>query len=789
MRFGGLYMDNNAISGHVEPRGNPAGTINSAFLEEGIASSFTVDTVSGKVILRGYARDNQRISEIQVKFGSAAAIKIIQTDATPATTSAGHFRALESVSGVTAWVYDDLSLDEHLVEWAYLWDTQTTSGMAVVGNITVQAISRDARVSDYGNNPYTLNPNSSATVNQSAANNLNYNTIAMAAAPYITSLARGVNYNTLRTKQGWNSFRRSSGTGTLEANEEVVANGFNLSLSGGTGTTLTIKGAATTLSTQTVNRVTLNLPNTAATGAFVLSVSNIQAVNNRNNNANSWNKEASAAVEGSALWNDDRNVHVWQTNNTNTGTGETANRGYFVGSEKPIHPAMTKHPTTGVLYASWSEYKTSQAHYGRNNSGRTQIYSIYDPPEHTDIHFSTNISATIPVVAYNANVYSNGGWLIGNAGGLNIYDVSAGAAYANGGNAYVAEHLVHEQMLAQFENQRVVVRGTGIHVSYYDTDTKSLKYWYNTSGTNVIAANYTNNTTINLGGNNYPNNRWINIDGGFDGNDMLGNNRVVGYVSGGTAGNNTNVAISAATRGAANGDVGSTSQAGEYSAVDLTSDGHPVIAYYDVTNQTVKLAYSTAAIPLATTQWRRQNVLAGGDPNYMFSGKYISMRIDNRAGMQNRIHMVFSRTSTGNLIYVTGTQATAGGPYTFQPSVIIDSVGNVGKWADLSLDANGNPWVSYIDTSRVDSFDGVKMAFCLTSAGTTTAVDASDTTGLRNPDNWEVMNMPTIYNVADKRTSIENWDNIGTGTNQQFWSAAIGYASDDFFRIGYYIKP
>ena len=48
--------------------------------------------------------------------------------------------------------------------------------------------------------------------------------------------------------------------------------------------------------------------------------------------------------------------------------------------------------------------------------------------------------------------------------------------------------------------------------------------------------------------------------------------------------------------------------------------------------------------------------------------------------------------------------------------------------------------------------------------------------------------MPTIYNVADKRTSIENWDNIGTGTNQQFWSAAIGYASDDFFRIGYYIK-
>jgi hypothetical protein len=48
-----------------------------------------------------------------------------------------------------------------------------------------------------------------------------------------------------------------------------------------------------------------------------------------------------------------------------------------------------------------------------------------------------------------------------------------------------------------------------------------------------------------------------------------------------------------------------------------------------------------------------------------------------------------------------------------------------------------------------------------------------------------MMTMPAIYNIADKRISLENWDN----TSEQFWSAAIGYASDDFFRIGYYIKP
>jgi hypothetical protein len=310
-------------------------------------------------------------------------------------------------------------------------------------------------------------------------------------------------------------------------------------------------------------------------------------------------------------------------------------------------------------------------------------------------------------------------------------------------------------------------------MTYYDTDTKSLKYWYNVSGTNVSSANYNGGTaTVSLGGTAYPNNRWVNLDGGFDGNDITGIDRVLGRTGGGTTGNNTNIN---GNRGAAiTGDIGTSTQAGEFSAIDLTNQDYPVIAYYDVTAQTVRLAYTTSTIPLVNAAapvnsgiWKRQNVLAAGDTNFKFSGKYISMKIDQST---NRIHMVFNRNSTGNLIYVTGTQ-NVDGSYAFSPSVIIDNVGNVGKWADISLDGSGNPWVSYIDTSRVDSFDGVKMAFCLNSAN------------LSDPNAWETMNMPSIYNVGDTRTSIENWD-----TGAQFWSAAIGYASDDYFRIGYYIK-
>jgi hypothetical protein len=793
-RLGGLYITGSGaaktISGHIEPRGSAANE-QSVFLENGIPSKFAKDTISGKVILRGYATDNQRLSGIQLSFNNGTPITIVTVN-----TATG---LLTPATG-ESWVFNDLTLDGHRAEWAYVWDTQTIPSGAVVmaGTITVRATALDAKVTTYGATPpYTLTPNSSVLVDQAAgtaaypaANNLEYNRITMNTAPYITSITRNANFNTLRSKQGWFSFRRSA-TGTGEFAEEVNVNGFNLST--GSGTSMALKAAPVgTATSQNAGRVVFNMPTAAQTGVFTLKVNNIEAVNNRNDNRNTWNIETSPYIEGSELWHDDRNIHVWQSNNTSSG----ANRGYFAGSSKPIHPAMTKHPISGVLYASWSEYKNSRAYYTPNNTtSASSIYSIYDPPEHTDIHFGMNGGSAnaSPTVVYNANVYSNGGWTplstgMGNSGGVNIWDSNAGSSgYASGGSFYVAETLAHEAMLAQFINERVVTNSNAIHVSYHDTDTKSLKYWYNERGKNVTAAGYRSNETVTFGGVNYGNRRWINIDGGFDGNDYTtawnaADSRVVGITgAGGTTGgvgdNATTIAASAVNAVDGNRDAASSVAAGEFSAIDLTSQGYPVIAYYDISNQTVKLAYADRAVPLSRTHWKRQSVFPSGDPNTAFSGKYISMKIDTRTGAnENRIHMVFSRNSTGNLIYITGVRNNDGS-YTFGNSVIIDSVGNVGKWADISLDGSGNLWVSYIDTSRVDSFDGLKMAYCLNPADPA------------NPDAWETMNVPLRYNAIDTRTSIENWDAIGTGTNQQFWSAAIGYASDDYYRIAYYIKP
>jgi hypothetical protein len=781
---GGLYSAgtgrNALLQGHIEPRwpdsGLGAGAGNNSFFLEsavpygGAALSFGRDTVSGKVILRGYAFDAQRITTIKLVLGT------VTVNVVNAQNANGSL-----IPSANAGVIDRLTLDGHWAEWSYVWDTETIPGGLVGTNLAVELVVNDAssRASGPNRNEVFRHPSLTGAGNLGTNNGSGsyagadggYNRIMVDRAPYITGLSRdtGAGFNTLRSKQGWYAFRRE---------EKLIVSGYNLSTGG--GPTLSLSGTALTVNAQNTHELVVNsLPSNVTSGSLLLSASGgVTAVNNRNNNANFWNKELSPYQEGSDLWNDDRFAHIWQSNNSAAGTAANANRGYFAGSSKPVHPAMTVNPASGVLHASWSEYKDSRAWRGTNNGSAVNIYSIYDPPEHTDIAIDRNTGDPnkTPTIAYNANVYSNGGWTIGNTGGMQVWDNLAPSlsGYAPGGSAYMAESLVHDQMLAQFINERVVTRNSHIHVSYYDTDTRSLKYWYNYSGYSRNGSEYTNNLAWTPGtppGQLRPQ-RWINIDGGFDGNDMNGENRVVGYISGGTAGNSANAA--SARNGGAFGPW--SSAAGEYSAIDLTNQGYPAIVYYDIEGMTVKLAYTTQELPLAAANWKRQNVFAPGDPNRDFSGKYISLRINPA---NNEMHIAFNRTNTNDLVYVKGTRS-ADGSYTFGQSVIVDSVGSAGRWVDLSLDSSGNPWISYLDISRVDFYDGLKMAYYNPGQFSAPSADSNGrvTTG------WEYMHVPLGFYVTDARTSIENWD-----SGAQFWSAAIGYASDDYFRIAYYTKP
>jgi len=706
--------------------------------------------------------------------------------------------------------------------------------------------------------------------------------------PYITSVTRKNDYNTIRSKLGYYPI--------LRGETDVTISGFNLN----TGDSFAISpnksglyGTSTSIVTASANAnytiITFTIPNTSTTasGWLRLEVSDVHATNLVNDNTLVTNKENNSSLPDTALWTDDRYLHVWQSDNNQA----SVNRGYFTGSIDPEYPAMTI-DGSGILYGSWSNYAESDVIYAPNNGDAIIIASGYDPAEHTDIDFGSRA-----VVHYNSNMFGNGAWTVNGAGGSYVWDANANGIYDIDYPVYIAEALYHDEKLMQFVNQRVKNNGEHIHATYFDTDTKSLKYFYRTSG---------NNVTYTPG--------WVNIDGGSDGHDNSGtfystdaylNNLNLGFelgnltkwstatgnptivttpvdagtysmqltpvtaqstniseytVSGLTqlttytviarartnnfnvrvrigaksyngANTTTSTATGATTNEWANhsltfttgaastsaviyaeayntatagrfgyfdsffifsvsntgvsqlvgsGDARVTS-AGEFSAVDVTpTDNYPVIAYYDITTRTVKIARATSASP-GPSQWTRQTVMSTSDTNYSFSGKYISMKIDT----DGYVHLAFFRNSTGDLIYMKSTNNPTDGAtaYTFGDSVIVDSSGSVGLWADITLDGSNNPAISYIDSSYAYSYDGLKIAYYdpLLEIETGDVAGQPDTT-----DGWEYMNAALNFEVENVRTSIER--DTGTGGSKNFWEFAVGYSSTDYFRIGYYVK-
>ena len=491
--------------------------------------------------------------------------------------------------------------------------------------------------------------------------------------------------------------------------------------------------------------------------------------------------------------------------------------------------------------------------------------------EYTDIHLgytrirnaaaAQNRNFHVPTVTFIMNGfnpwYNNGTapeyeWKEMNSGFILTRDVIAGAVgfYAGGyaatgdanrynGDVHAVEGQYTDRLMHQFESPRLVTNDISQYVSYYDSDTKSIKYWYNTVGTTFSGAEYeggdTSATTTGSFSKNLANvspatpiraHRWINIDGGYDGHDLWAVNRVVGSSAAAETGggvfyrNDRGRSTSAAQlrRNAAmdnftgsrdsGAGIGATSAAGKYHAIDIArtneaseaNNGFPVIVYYDESNHTLRLAYSTTARGIPSTGqvnngnvagvWRRQNVMGSGDPNYNFSGRDISMKIHRPAagGTQEFIHIVFRRFTTNDLIYIRGSRNSLTSDYTFSPSVIIDDISTVGMKADLSLDSVGNPYISYLDYPNLNTNNGLKMAFYNPSF-VTADYTARDRNGVLSTG-WEYMQVPVDFTVNEGRTNIENWPtfcNPGQ-TGGPFWSAAIGYGSDRF-RIAYFVKP
>jgi hypothetical protein len=500
---------------------------------------------------------------------------------------------------------------------------------------------------------------------------------------------------------------------------------------------------------------------------------------------------------------------------------------------------MSIDPSNGALYASQGEGGSNGTNSGTtmvsnnysswagNPKDAVTIYaSFIDPIVYSDIYMLPSGNAT-PAAAATANntawssfsrigragTYTTwqsvgGVWVSGPNGanpnlsssgitGRTISEYHVESTWYNAGNGPTA---VNPPTTDQFSNTHIITRRVNnqgnahIHTSYYDTKDGSVKYRFNLQGSaGTVDGGNSGVTTTAIA---IPR-QWVNLDGGFDSDDTAATtfvNNTISNLAG--AGTNTNIAANArvVNYNTRNGiAVANRINAGEHNAIALTSQGYPVVAYFDATNQRLKLAVSRREAPVLGTDWTiRDNVIPTGNLSQYATGEFVSIAIDTIAGTnQNRIHMAALNSVNKNLVYITGMlnpTGTGDAVLTGVTVQVVDNVGSVGRWCDISLDVDGNPWIAYQDESYRGSMDGVRMAFLNRTAYTKAMLDAYG----ESIAGWESMNVPARYRVQDARIQIENFPArnfapANTGT-VRFWRAAVAYPSPDFFRLAYYVK-
>jgi len=841
-----MTMGGNATRGSLFNVGNPREQVRSGYIDpNGIAVSSGVyrDAVSGRIILRGRAHDNERIQSVQLRigygFGTAARdtdwFTILQWNGTadgqgrlmrvPAGADISATAAVQAlVSADTVNFMETMHLrDGHSVEWAFLWDTEDFDNAAHAANVRVSVRARDA--SGAAATEFSFTAESGENANAAANNRVDI-------VPYITGFRRQERYATIRSMQGWHSFYQGeTGIRALGWNLRGTPVSTGIGLAGLTNPLTPTHALATNaahranpvngfhiggrhmiqfgVAAPTVADATL----TAGThsGRINFTVGGQPIYNHVPGSIRPWDLENlmppnDTGNRPSALWTNRPYAHVWRTDDvaaTDTGAGAHIPRtfmGPFDNSHLLDHPGMALEYVggdAGRLHGAWSVYGTAMVHYGTNQLGvvtgtstRLTAGTPNDPFVMPDI--SMHRGTGIPNIAF---VHMNDGntsvrfrSLLNAHGTINAAATDA-ASLTSFPNLVAPTTATPTQ---RWQNIRTAKAGANtaeanpgvLYTSIYDAFNRSMVF---------IARVGTASTA------------W-NIDGRTTGHAVVGNALPATAFQGGIS-RSTDAGLFSAV-GFDGGMTGATA----------TASNNPVVAYFDSANDTLRIAFGTGTGAAGTT-WAVHNVLPAGHRLHGGSGRYVSMVV----GRDGVIHLAFFNTRFGALVHTSGTRDN---PASFGTNArIVDTMDGVGTWTDISLDHYGNPWIVYGYQGRQGNFDGVRVAYRSDSrilvqhGGAAGVVAGTASTQFSTPlscqitgdiTGWEAVQMAAPFRVAYDRLNIEAWppnrrDDASTTVQRmadahreggaaagRAWSAAIGYVSgagDNRFRIGYFFLP
>ena len=691
--------------------------------------------VSGKIVFRGTAYDDVRLSSLWIKFTDFTFSNYV-TDAGFGTygTSNGYVQAaFYNIEG-NSWKVPSATLDDdgwtfeaedeyfdqkgHKVNWTLTIDTARISKVTAVDAefaiMAVDHVNTDTNKSSETDHIVVTDSGQTDT----SDNVYNKPKYKVDVVPYITEVETSLSI--LKKKNPSVYTRTALGHYSVASNEEVTINGFNL------------------------DNYTVSISTISSSREFAVKVNNVESLNNKNRNdaRGSYEKVNTVSTGDYLVYS---NYYNRQPNNDNNNllTDDIYFDIWQFDSEaiKPIsggvdQPVMKIDPKTGAigmafangaLYFSMGGTVSSETYSSQYWMGSydffTSVGFAYD-----DLGYSYGSAAGGDCNSSEGDAYCfvTSRWGIGAQGQRGSYD---------GKNTLRLERISHKDSSGNITINKQRVKSPSFVTSVHDTNYTNvyLAYYDDTNDEVRFKAGGTNSTSKGEFG------MFFDSAKSSAGTTRDDNVQYVNLLAGGATGRN----------------------AGEYVSLGVKPgtayDNDVVVAvWYDSVNRCLKYAYNTNPLnsekgSTSGSKWIGLETVFTDDMKN--AGEYCQVIVDKDGG----IHIAAYDPLNLNLVYAYKSAYNATG---FQ-TCIVDGNGVVG--ANLTLDVakvNGvwTPYIGYYATSCVKP----KLAYKISSGNAVSGTIDDMLTGA-----WECAVVPTssyitLGSQGNNKMNVGVWKDVST---------------------------
>ena len=708
---------NSSDNGHIELEGDLTDSIKTAYGSD--------PKVSGKITFTGTAYDEHKLSSLAVKFGTflSTATSVATYDsansswtvASKTMDSDGYeFTVTDATSSEVGNYGDSVYFDQkgHKVYWILSIDTSKITTVAAT-DVKVTVTATDASGNATDTSSITAPVTTSGYVVTDGTTN--YPVYQMDVVPYVTDVTTSL---TSLKKKNPSVYNRSTlGHYPVRSDETVTFSGFNL----GTNTSLDIS----TLTTS---------------GSYDLTVNDVKALNNSNDN-NARGSYETEITDASSY--DVKNKYAYNRQPNNDNNNLLTDDIYFdvwefnSAAAKPIsgkieQPHMAINPKTGQIGFAFVNGPLYFSMAGSTENNKTTSYDYWMG----SFDFFTSVAFTYDSLGYSYGTAAGGDINSNSADKFQLMTSRWGRASRAQNGSYSSSNSLRLESIGQkgdsagnntgtnnFDKQRI--KSPSLAATVHDNSTNLYLAYYDAMNDEIRFKAGSTDSTSKTGFGSF-------TDYDTDGAPYVYRHETVSMIAGSETGRNAGSYVSIAAI------PGTT-----------TTNDVVVVVWYDETERKLKYGYNTTPQTdrngqTSGTEWTVKTIFSG---DYENAGEYCQIAVDANGG----VHIAAYDSSNCDLVYAylpkyNGSASTC----------VVDANGVVGSniTLDVALNASGIavPRIGYYATSCIRP----KLAYLYDTSSA--APDGSEDDAFTGK--WECSVVPTASSVSTQSNQY-NKMNVG----------------------------